>query len=349
MLPNGRRVHVNSRTTNRLAARELRTQGKLMWEVGGADGEDEPKLAGAFFLGPPLPLMGQLYALAEVKGQEIRLVALSPDTGAIGLVAATGRRRFAGQRRCRSAAMRAHRPAMPTACWSVRRRPAPWWRIDLADALAACGAINIRGFNRVSPTGSTPCSLRLYPGSERRGNEHWVDGTITIADGRALVTPVESDQIYCLHVASGKELWKQDRDEHLYVACVHDGRRDPGGPRPVSAVNLTDGETAGPIWSLPSGQHAQRPRFLQRRRLLPAFDHGRSGPHQPARTDRSSSGRGRASGDIPGNLICFRDTIVSQGADYLDAYYQLDALKRAHCRGAEPTPTIRKPWLRWRP
>ncbi|MEX0977793.1 MAG: hypothetical protein WDZ48_03015, partial [Pirellulales bacterium] len=33
------------------------------------------------------------------------------------------------------------------------------------------------------------------------------------------------------------------------------------------------------------------------------------------------------SGDIPGNLICYRDSIISQGADYLDAYYQLDALK----------------------
>ena len=75
VLPNGqRRCSVNTRGTNRLAARELRTQGKLKWEVGGVTGEDEPKLAGAFFLGPPLPLLGNLYALAEMKGQEIRLV-----------------------------------------------------------------------------------------------------------------------------------------------------------------------------------------------------------------------------------------------------------------------------------
>ncbi|MEX2647019.1 MAG: hypothetical protein WD249_12230, partial [Gaiellaceae bacterium] len=33
------------------------------------------------------------------------------------------------------------------------------------------------------------------------------------------------------------------------------------------------------------------------------------------------------SGSIPGNLICYRDSIVSQGADFLEAYYQLDALK----------------------
>ena len=60
-MPNGRRTQTGTaRGTNRLAARELRTQGKLKWEVGGVTGEDEPKLAGAFFLGPPLPLLGSL-------------------------------------------------------------------------------------------------------------------------------------------------------------------------------------------------------------------------------------------------------------------------------------------------
>ena len=43
-------------------------------------GEDEPDLAGGFFLGPPLPLMGQLFVLAELKG-EIRLLALDATNG----------------------------------------------------------------------------------------------------------------------------------------------------------------------------------------------------------------------------------------------------------------------------
>src|SRR5262245_42395119 len=36
---------------NKLSARELATQWKLVWEVGGEAGEDEPQLAGAYFLG----------------------------------------------------------------------------------------------------------------------------------------------------------------------------------------------------------------------------------------------------------------------------------------------------------
>ena len=65
---------------NRLVSLDLKTQGSLQWIVGGVDGEDEPRLAGAFFLGPPLPLNGQLYVLAEVKG-EISLVVLDANNG----------------------------------------------------------------------------------------------------------------------------------------------------------------------------------------------------------------------------------------------------------------------------
>ncbi len=52
----------------------------LKWMVGSETGLDEPKLAGAFFLGAPLPLAGQLFVLAELNA-EIRLVALDGQTG----------------------------------------------------------------------------------------------------------------------------------------------------------------------------------------------------------------------------------------------------------------------------
>ena len=58
----------------------LARQGAAQWVVGGEHGEDEPKLAGAFFLGPPLPLAGKLYVLAEFNG-EIRLVVLDAQNG----------------------------------------------------------------------------------------------------------------------------------------------------------------------------------------------------------------------------------------------------------------------------
>ena len=67
------------RNFNRLTAHEIRT-GKLKWEIGGPRGELELSMPGAFFLGPPLPLMGSVYCLAEVNS-EIRLLALDAKSG----------------------------------------------------------------------------------------------------------------------------------------------------------------------------------------------------------------------------------------------------------------------------
>ncbi len=64
----------------RLLAMDLRREGKLSWAVGGANGEDEPKLAGAMFLGAPVPDGSRLYVLAEIQG-EILLCQLEACSG----------------------------------------------------------------------------------------------------------------------------------------------------------------------------------------------------------------------------------------------------------------------------
>ena len=58
------------------SAHDVRS-GKLEWELGGPGATRQ---ANTFFLGPPLPLMGQLYVLADVKG-EVHLLALNAATG----------------------------------------------------------------------------------------------------------------------------------------------------------------------------------------------------------------------------------------------------------------------------
>ena len=83
--------------------------GKLVWHIGGARRRRFPlRQAGTIFLGPPLPLRGQLYVLAEVN-DEIRLLALDARNRQHPLVAATGGGRSAtsfptpcgGRRDCR--------------------------------------------------------------------------------------------------------------------------------------------------------------------------------------------------------------------------------------------------------
>ncbi|MEX2112746.1 MAG: PQQ-binding-like beta-propeller repeat protein, partial [Pirellulales bacterium] len=325
VLPNGRHVMVNARSTNRLAARELRTQGKLRWEVGGVDGGDEPKLAGAFFLGPPLPLLGQLFALAEIRGQEIRLVVLSAETGAL----AWSQQLAVVDPPVTNDSYRRNAGAAPSFADGVLVCPTSAGAVvavDLATRSLVWGYQYPR-FQQETPDRFNAVRFAIYPGSERHANEHWADATITIADGKALVTPVESDQIYCLHLASGKELWKRDRGKSLYVACVHDGRVVLVGRDKVTSLNLSNGEPAGPGIELPSGSLPSGRGFYNGKEYFLPLSTA-----EVARIDLSAGQiveRARShSGIVPGNLICFRDAIISQGAEYVDAYYQLDPLKR---------------------
>ncbi|MEX0676434.1 MAG: PQQ-binding-like beta-propeller repeat protein [Pirellulales bacterium] len=324
VLPNGqRRYSVNTRGTNRLAARELRTQGKLKWEVGGITGEDEPKLAGAFFLGPPLPLLGSLYALAEVKGQEIRLVVLAPETGALEWsqqLAVVDPPVTVDEFRRNSGATPSFADGVlvcPTTAGAIVG-------IDLTTRSLLWGYQYPR--QQQYPMARFRGRAAIYAGTEGRSDDHWADASITIADGRVLVTPIETDQLYCLSLVDGEELWKQSRGKNLYVACVHQGTVILVGHNSVSAVNLADGTKAWPELQLPE-------------RSMPSGRGFYSGEHYHLplssaevaqinlRTGQIESRARSRGGNVPGNLVCYRDSIVSQGADYLEAYYQLDALK----------------------
>ena len=75
--------------------------------------------------------------------------------------------------------------------------------------------------------------MGVFPAAaERRTGDRWADGTVTIVDGRVLVTPVESDQIYCLNLIDGELKWKFERENNLYVACVDAGHVDPRRTQP---------------------------------------------------------------------------------------------------------------------
>ncbi len=111
------------RSYNRLAAYDLRT-GKIAWEVGGVAGEEGSLAqAGVFFLGPPTPLAGSLYAICEAK-DDIQLRVLDQATGKLefsqflsSLEAAPNgahhRRRFAAPRPRRHAGLWPRRVAVP--------------------------------------------------------------------------------------------------------------------------------------------------------------------------------------------------------------------------------------------
>ena len=106
-----------------------------------------------------------------------------------------------------------------------------------------------------------------------------VDASVCVADGRVLVTPIDSDSLHCLNLIDGELRWKYKRQDDLYTACVYQGKVILVGRHQVQAIRLADGNPGweGHVISLSRRRHAQRPRIFHRRPLFPAAGFRRSG------------------------------------------------------------------------
>ncbi|MFV1964523.1 MAG: PQQ-binding-like beta-propeller repeat protein [Pirellulaceae bacterium] len=313
---------------NQLVSLDLSRQGALRWMVGGETGLDEPKLVGAFFLGPPLPLFGQLYVLAEIRG-EIRLVVLDARTGRQAwsqqlahvdsfTIAKDPRRRMVGA----SPSFADGVLVCPTSAGAVVG-------VDIATRSLLWGhqyvpaSTDSRQVNRV----------RSYPGRAAMPMIPWLDATATIAEGAVLLTPPESNQLYCLDLITGKSKWgpmprEGDLAHMLLVACVYQGRVILIGQHHVTALKLEDGSLA---WK----EHIE---FAHTEREVPSGRGFLSGKYyylpttasrlltidveQGTVVERSDTGR------VLGNLICHQDQVIAQDVNQIAAYFQIEPLRR---------------------
>jgi len=312
------------RTHNQLVALNLAGQGKIRWKVGDETGEDEPLLAGAFFLGAPLPVAGQLYVLAEIRG-EIRLVVLDADTG-----------------RLQWSQQLAH-VDVQTIVQDVARRLVGA-TVSLADGVLVCptsaGAIVgvdvstrtlLWGFeygpsDAANQQRAALWQMGTYAAPMPQPGSRWADATATIAEGRVIVTPVDSDKLYCLDVVTGKPVWgPRLRGDALYVACVRKGLIVLVGQKSVRAVRLSDGAEAWkspvllPSNAMPAGRGFVSGDSYYLATTAPDLvqidlDSGRL--EQVVGTERPL-----------GNLICYRAQVLCQSAERLDAYYQTEPLR----------------------
>jgi outer membrane protein assembly factor BamB len=238
------------KVTNELAAYELRTQGKIKWKVGGSndhrDLEGEPKLAGAYFLGPPLPLEGQLYVLAEKK-EEVSLVVLDAKSGRLQweqpLVATADSNMNGFQETFRR--LSGATPSFADGVLVCPTSAGAVVAVDRATHKLLWGYEYPQG--QIGPSQQQQMmNMRFAMGNGGFppifAGDRWADATVTLVDGRALFTPVEGEQpLSCLSLIDGKLLWKFDRGENVYVGGVQDGKVILVGKHKVQAVSL--GET----------------------------------------------------------------------------------------------------------
>jgi outer membrane protein assembly factor BamB len=308
--------------TNRLTAYELATEGKLAWEIDGESAGGD--LAGAFFLGPPLTVDGTLYVLAEIRSA-VYLLALEPATGAlhwrqqlVGLeqgITLDPRRRLNGASPSYAAGILVcpTTAGMVVATDAIRREFA--WVYQYPRQVD--GLINVRQGWQGRRSGPFV-----------RGNNHWLDGSVVIADGKVLVTPPDSAEIHCLDLATGKLAWKEPREKSLFVGCVDRGKVLLVGSDAVTAVRLAD---KSPAWTeprieLPEGTMPSGLGYLSAGHYYLPLTSGQVIAVDTQ--DGTVTGATDTHGDAPiGNLICHRGAILSQSTLLLEKFEQIDVLR----------------------
>ena len=296
---------------NRLVALSQKRQGAVVWTVGGADGEHEPELAGVFFLGPPVCDGARLYALAEIGG-EVALVALQADSGRLKWwqplarpdlpITRDWRRRLAG--------------ATPSMADGIIVCPTSAGVVAAVDALTSRLLWGYRYPRNYSAAGHP---LRIAFGrttapAAKPTSQGWLDASATIADGRLLLTPIDSDELLCLDLLTGKAEWAWEGDAMLFVACVHDGRVVLVGEKELAALNLADGSAAWP-----------EPRLALPPDAKPSGRGFRAGGFYYLPTDNSEIIKlNLADGQlveriktpsVPGNLIGFKNRLIWQSIE----------------------------------
>jgi outer membrane protein assembly factor BamB len=227
---------------NRLRAIDRET-GKLVWEVGGrGDGE----LDDCYFLGPPLPLGGKLYALID-KSNDLRLVCLDPEKGSVvwAQTLATYRDKLLLDARRR-----------------VQAVPPSY-----ADGILVCptGAGAVIGFELLT---RSLLWVHTYRGKDEPGDENngmvllplasltstWRTSAPIIHNGKVIFTAPDGGGARCLNLRDGTLLWKAEHNpDDLYLAAVCKDRVLLVGREHCRALNLADGKL---LWQIETGTPA---------------------------------------------------------------------------------------------
>lgn len=299
---------------NTLVALDLATEGKLLWRLG-ADENTPSSLADAFFLGPPLPVRGRLYAMVELAG-EVLLVCLDPKDGTelwrqvLVSVESSGittdpTRRVAG--------------AMPTYHNGLLICPTGTGitiAMDLIDQ-------SFRWVQR-HPRNIEPVRHALRPPTEvsmTRLSQRWAT-SVAVGHGNSVaLTPVESDRMIVVDAATGKERFgPQPRIKNLYLAGIRNGQYVIVRADRVMGYDLNTGVEA---WST-TGDLMQAGQRVSGRGVFGAKSY-----FLPTSTDElieisTEDGRvvSRRNVRFPlGNLIAIDGEIISQGTTTLAVAY----------------------------
>jgi outer membrane protein assembly factor BamB len=330
----------NFSATNQLAAYDIATQGKLAWEVDG--GRSAGKLTGAFFLGAPLAIDNTLYVIAEIR-RALYLLALDPSNGQV-----QWQQQLLGLEQSISLDPAGRRAGVtPSYSSGVLVCPTTAGTVIAIDLVKREFAWVYKYPRETQAPDMRNWQFQQQQAQLVRTNNQWLDSSAVIAEGKVLITPPESSEIYCLDLHSGGALWHHRQGDSLFIAGVDHGNVLLVSGQSVTACRLSDGD---PAWKkettpLPSGALPAGQGYLSEGHYYLPLTSGQIAEIDLATGALETYSPAAANVSL-GNLICYRGSVISQSPLVVDKFEQLDVLRKrtetALARNANDATAIRE-------
>ncbi len=312
------------KSSNVLQCWSVASEGKLLWEVGGAKSAIEPALANALFLGPPLPYRGELLVLAEVNGT-VALHGLTPESGkriweqplvanTAGVIATDVLRRSVG--------------ACPSVDGSVVVCPTLSGHVVGFDLLTRMLKWAVAYKTRENTSASQVSAFGAVDlGNYSAFDARAVDLAPVIGNGVAVFAPQDGEGVYGIDTQSGMVRWHQlaNRANNVrYVGGVFEDCVAIVCQNSVVGLDLYTGQAKWPTLQFKGntqvvGRGVRRGEYL----YLPLSD------QSIAELD-FKTGKVRESirlEHIPGNLSCVNDRLISASPFALECYVIRDVFR----------------------
>ena len=307
---------------NALVAFDAKT-GQRRW-VCSKDTDGTP----FFFLGPPLPMDGTLYALAESQG-EMNLVAIAPASGEVDW----------SQRIAVIEKPTARHLAISYAAENTNNARMP----AVADGVMVCPT-GVGAIIAIDPTtrallwahcyerlGKQQNRVVFVNGIPRGQNQDRIGEELLIHDGKVFSAPFDSNYLYCLDLITGKELWKKDFSDNAFLGGVYKDHLLMVGNKKFQTL---DTENGNPIHSCEVGKMLGEEDYV----LITGCGFRNEGIYYAPTSSHHIVAFDIEKGKIIqqtctrepiilGNLVAAEDRIFSQSLDGIEAFHQLKAIR----------------------
>lgn len=247
--------------SNYIRAYDVET-GLFRWEIGGQVQNAVPGqagssnlLAGYYFLGAPLVLGNRIYVLAE-NGDGIYLIRIgepAPNVAGANPQILASQLLTIPDRKLPEHPLRRYAGLMPTYAHGLLICPTCDDRVVAVSAedLSIRWIARYGGILRRQEIGDDR-SIVLFGAQDGRRTiavdleNRWCDFLPRVVHNRILLTPRDADQLFCLDLETGRQLWTAARGGYHAIAGTTEQLVVLAGRRQVGALNL---ETGAEVWT----------------------------------------------------------------------------------------------------